>query len=271
VTQIGQGSPRHTVGLPDGTSVTLAWAAVTDTGMRREVNEDSFLARVPVFAVADGMGGHAAGDLASAAVVTRLSEHGGAATVGMDEIDESLRDAVSDMERGYGRTDEGSGTTVTGIALATVDGRPAWIVFNIGDSRVYRLRSGTLDQLTVDHSIVQELVDAGHISRDEADIHPHSNVITRAVGFHEAPVPDYRAEPIEAGTRMLVCSDGLTKELTAYGLRHFLSTDPDPGSAARAMLDAALGNGGRDNVTLIIVDVLEVDPPPRQEPDSTAV
>jgi PPM family protein phosphatase len=258
VTQIGNGNTRHRVTLPDGTEVTLAWAAMTDTGLRREVNEDSFIAQAPVFAVADGMGGHAAGDFASAAVVTRLAEHGGKTIVGTPEIDGALRLAVQDMGRGAGVTDEGSGTTVTGAALGTIGDEPAWIVFNIGDSRVYRLVGGVLEQLTVDHSIVQELVDAGQITREEADTHPHSNVITRAVGFHEAPIPDYRAIAVEEGMRLLICSDGLTKELTSYGIRHFLLGSRRPEQAARQLLDAAIGNGGRDNITVVVVDVLRV-------------
>ncbi|BDZ65916.1 PP2C family protein-serine/threonine phosphatase [Agromyces mangrovi Wang et al. 2018] len=258
MTQIGHGNPGTTVTLPNGTEVTLAWAALTDTGLRREVNEDSFVARPPVFAVADGMGGHAAGDFASAAVVTRLAEHGGRSTVLPAEIGRSLTAAVGDMERSIGVTDEGSGTTVTGVALMTDEGAPAWSVFNIGDSRVYRLLEGELEQLTVDHSIVQELVDAGHITQEEAEVHPHSNVITRAVGFHETPVPDYRTVPLVEGMRLLACSDGLTKELTPYGIRHFLLGSPKPEAAARALMDAALGNGGRDNVTVVVLDVLRI-------------
>ena len=95
-------------------------------------------------------------------------------------------------------------------------------MFNIGDSRVYSYLDGVLEQLTIDHSIVQELLDAGAITAAEAEVHPHSNVITRAVGFNEDPVPDYWFIPIVAGTRLLVCSDGLTKELTEHGIRHFL-------------------------------------------------
>jgi serine/threonine protein phosphatase PrpC len=166
------------------------------------------------------------------------------------------------MGRGAGVTDEGSGTTVTGVALGTISDEPAWIVFNIGDSRVYRLVGGVLEQLTVDHSIVQELVDAGQITREEADTHPHSNVITRAVGFLEAPIPDYRAIAVEEGMRLLVCSDGLTKELTSYGIRHFLTANQKADAAARQLVEAALGNGGRDNVTVVVVDVLRVVRPP---------
>lgn len=258
MTQIGQRSARQTVGLPDGSAVTLAWAALTDTGKRREVNEDSLLAQTPLFVVADGMGGHAAGDVASSVVVTQLAEFHDVAAISTEAIDASLRRAVEDMDRAPGGADQSSGTTVTGIAVSLVDGEPTWTVFNIGDSRVYRLRTGSLDQLTVDHSIVQELVDAGHITREEAETHPHSNVITRAVGFHEPPRPDYRFVPIDVGTRMLLCSDGLTKELTPYGIRHFLHMDPDPEAAAQGMLDAALGNGGRDNISVIVVDVLDL-------------
>ncbi|WP_448809472.1 PP2C family protein-serine/threonine phosphatase [Agromyces bauzanensis] len=262
MTQIGNGNARHRVDLPDGTEITISWAAMTDTGLRREVNEDSYVAQAPIFAVADGMGGHAAGDFASAAVVTRLAEHGGKILMGTPEIDQSLRLAVQDMGRGAGVTDEGSGTTVTGAAIGAISDQPAWIIFNIGDSRVYRLVGGVLEQLTVDHSIVQELVDAGQITREEADTHPHSNVITRAVGFHEAPIPDYRAIAIEEGMRLLICSDGLTKELTSYGIRHFLMANRKADAAARQLVEAALGNGGRDNVTVIVLDVLKVVRPP---------
>ncbi|QAY74455.1 serine/threonine-protein phosphatase [Agromyces protaetiae] len=268
MTQIGNGNPRYGVTLPSGAEVRLAWAAVTHTGLRREVNEDSFVAQPPIFAVADGMGGHAAGDFASAAVVTRLAEHGGRVSIGTAEIDDALERAVADMGRGKGVTDEGSGTTVTGIALSEVSGEPAWIVFNIGDSRVYRVVGGVLEQLTVDHSVVQELVDAGQITREEADTHPHSNVITRAVGFHEPPLPDYRAIAIEPGMRLLVCSDGLTKELTPYGIRHFLLSNPKAERAARALVDAALGNGGRDNVTVVVVDVIAVQGPQSEASES---
>ena len=257
MTQIGQGSTRYTVALPVvGKTVTLAWAALTDTGHRREVNEDSLLAQPPIFAVADGMGGHSAGDVASAAVVGRLAEHAGEAVIDAESIATSLSLAVEDMASGVGVTDQGTGTTVTGAALTVVSGAPQWIVFNIGDSRVYQLTSGVLEQVTVDHSVVQELVDSGRITREEADVHPHGNVITRAVGFHEPPVPDYRILPVQPGMRILVCSDGLTKELTAYGIRHYLMSNPKAEDAAGALVAAALDNGGRDNVTVIVLDVL---------------
>jgi len=260
VTQIGQGSPSHTIALPAvKKSVTLAWSALTDVGHRREVNEDSLVTRSPIFAVADGMGGHSAGDVASKAVVTRLAELGGDSDTTAEAINRALALAVEDMKAGEGVTDLGTGTTVTGVAVAIVSDAPQFIAYNIGDSRVYQLSSGVLEQVTVDHSVVQELVDAGRITREEADVHPHGNVITRAVGFHEPPVPDYRVLPLTAGLRILVCSDGLTKELTAYGIRHFLLSNPKAEDAVAALVTAALENGGRDNVTAIVLDVLSVD------------
>ena len=260
MTQIGRGNRRHSVTVPaeGGEKITLAWAALSDVGYRRKVNEDSLLARSPIFAVADGMGGHTAGDFASAAVVTRLAEQVSARFVDPAAITTALHAAVDDIARGVGTTDLGTGTTVTGVALALEDDAPRWLVFNIGDSRVYRLADDRLERLTVDHSIVQELIDSGAITEAEAEVHPHANVITRAVGFNEEPVPDYRLIPVEAGTRLLVCSDGLTKELTEHGIRHFLSDAATPLEAARRLMDAALGNGGRDNVTVVVVDVLDV-------------
>nr|WP_240978286.1 protein phosphatase 2C domain-containing protein [Planctomonas sp. JC2975] len=240
----------------------MAWASVTDKGYRRAVNEDSLIARSPIFAVADGMGGHSAGDVASAAVVNRLAEHTGPSFIDEGSIDTALRDAVVDMEKGAGQSDLGTGTTVTGFALTMVGGEPSWLVFNIGDSRVYELEEGELRQLTVDHSIVQELLDAGAITPSEAEVHPHSNVITRAVGFNEDPVPDFSLVPLTVGTRLLACSDGLTKELTEHGIRHFLTVGSSPLDAAGQLMDAALGNGGRDNVTVVVVDVMETPDSP---------
>lgn len=271
MTQIGRSNRRHVVEVPgrSGERVVLAWAALSDKGHRRAMNEDSLLARSPIFAVADGMGGHSAGDFASAAVVTRLAEQVSAPFVSREPINDALRAAVDDMGRGVGHTDLGTGTTVTGIALTDVDGSPSWLVFNIGDSRVYRLADGILEQLTVDHSVVQELMDAGAITAAEAEVHPHSNVITRAVGFNEDPVPDFRLIPVVSGTRFLICSDGITKELTEHGIRHFLIEGSSAQDTAQLLIDAALGNGGRDNVSVIVVDVLDSPKTDGKQTDET--
>ena len=258
MTQIGRSSRRHDIAVPEreGARITLSWSAASDRGHCRAVNEDSVLARAPIFAVADGMGGHEAGDFASSAVITRLAEQLGSRFVDPPRISDALRAAVDDMTKGVGMTDLGTGTTVTGVALTLKDGDPYWLVFNIGDSRVYQLQGGVLEQLTVDHSIVQQLLDRGLITPAEAEVHPHANVITRAVGFNEDPVPDFWLIPIVAGSRLLVCSDGLTKELTEHGIRHFLSIGTSAADTATRLMDAALGNGGRDNVSVVVVDVL---------------
>jgi serine/threonine protein phosphatase PrpC len=260
VTQIGQSNPHHTLVTPqpDAIAVTLAWASMSDTGHRRAINEDSALAAPAIFAVTDGMGGHSAGDFASTAVVTRLAEYADNNFIRPDVIDQALNNAVGDISSGAGDSELGTGTTATGAALTLIEGQPHWIVFNIGDSRVYQLLNGALEQVTVDHSVVQELVDAGLITRDEADVHPQSNVITRAVGFNDPPVPDYRVIPVTAGMRLLICSDGLTKELTDQGIHHFLISHASPSEAATELLNMALENGGRDNVTVVVVDVLSL-------------
>lgn len=243
-------------GQPDGqrdwvvneSTIQVTWAMRTDLGRRREINEDSAAATPPVFAVADGMGGHEAGEVASNCVVERLSELEDR-SVSETEIATALRGAVADLiETGV---DSGSGTTVTGIAL--LDDAHEGIVFNIGDSRVYLYRNDVVVQLTKDHSIVQELVDAGQLDADDAESHPHANVITRAVGFHDDPVPDTIQVAIHPGDRLLVCTDGLTKELTMFGLTHFLQQSSNPAEAADALVEAALGNGGRDNITVIVM------------------
>jgi protein phosphatase len=128
-------------------------------------------------------------------------------------------------------------------------------VFNIGDSRVYQYFRGALTQLTVDHSVVQHLIDTGAISVEEAEYHPHANVITRAVGFNEEPVPDFSRLTLIPGQRLLICSDGLTKELTDTGIQHFLGEAKTAKQAARRLVRHALDNAGRDNVTVIVIDV----------------
>ena len=234
--------------------IELSWFGLTDVGRRRDTNQDSYVTIPPIFAVADGMGGHSAGEIASAAVVRRLAELGGTANVTEHDIDEVLGDAVDDIELDAGETELGAGTTVTGVCLSTED-EPTWRVFNIGDSRVYQYFKGALSQITVDHSVVQHLIDTGAISEEEAEVHPHANVITRAVGFNEPPIPDYTSLALIPGQRLLICSDGLTKELTDIGIQHYLASQPTAEEAARTLVQQALDNAGRDNVTVIVIDV----------------
>ncbi|MGR4009105.1 PP2C family protein-serine/threonine phosphatase [Leucobacter sp. 1207-22] len=238
--------------------VELSWFALTDVGRRRETNQDSFVVTPPVFAVADGMGGHSAGEVASAAVVNRLAEIKDDFGAGEQRIEDLLTQAVSDIQVDAGDTDLGAGTTVTGALLSSEEETPVWRIFNIGDSRVYQYFKGALSQITVDHSVVQHLIDTGAITEEEAETHPHANVITRAVGFNEPPVPDYTTLATIAGQRLLLCSDGLVKELTDLGIQYFLANTSSAEEAAEALVKEALDNSGRDNVTVVIIDVHSV-------------
>jgi protein phosphatase len=259
VTEIGTSSPGVTIAIPGRPDAVLrlAWAAATDTGHRRQANEDSYVIQLPVFAVADGMGGHSAGDLASAAVVTRLAEAATGDFIGTDAVDRALDLATEDIDVVSVDRELGVGTTATGAILTLDDGNVFFGVFNVGDSRVYAFANDVLRQVTVDHSVVQEMVDAGMINREQADHHPDSNIITRAVGFGAPPSADYWMVPLETGVRLLVCSDGLTKELNDERLRLYLAAGLPPQETVDALVDAALSAGGRDNVTTVIVDVLE--------------
>ena len=238
----------------------LSWSGVTDQGRRRETNQDAFLADYPLFIVADGMGGHAGGEIASTSTVARLQAMVSTGEVNHAAIENALELAVGDIADHPDTTDEGTGTTLTGVYFeGGGDGESHWIALNIGDSRVYLLRDDRLVQVTTDHSVVQELITAGKLSPEEAEGHPYSNVITRAVGASELTAPDYVTIDVRAGDRFVICSDGLTKELTDYGIQHFLREHRDPGDAVDAMLAAALENGGRDNVTLIVVQIADED------------
>lgn len=259
MTEIGQSTASFAVAIaerPD-VSLLLSWGAATDVGRRRAHNEDSFLARSPIFAVADGMGGHSAGDVASAAVVTRLAEAVSDDFTDADTIEFGLRTATRDIGRAADEKQLGVGTTVTGAALSVLDGEPFWTVFNVGDSRVYLFEHNQLIQVTVDHSVVQDLIDAGVIRAEDAESHPDSNVITRAVGFNIDSVPDYWVVPVRAGLRLLLCSDGLTKELDHHEILALMAKGLSATDTAKALVDAAVVAGGRDNVTTVVIDVIE--------------
>lgn len=230
--------------------------AATHVGRVRRVNEDSFLARDRLAVVADGMGGHACGDRASAHTVDEfagLLDRGplrveliqGAIAAANNAI---LSDAASDAERA------GMGTTVTGVASVEHDGAPHWLVFNLGDSRVYRITGTTAVQLTVDHSEVAEMIALGQITRDEARRHPMRNIVTRSLGVDPlAPADMWLFPPSPDGDSFLACSDGLTNELTDEVIGAILGGAPTARDAAAALVAAAVDAGGRDNVTAVVV------------------
>ncbi len=256
MTALGRSSVRHIVTMPDhAETIELSWHGVTHTGYRRTANEDSYLADVPLFAVADGMGGHSHGDRASDAVVRRLQACVSGEFIDAPTIVDALNLATWDIHQ-LDEADLGIGTTVTGAALTLVDGRPMMTVFNVGDSRVYRFVGNELSQVTTDHSLVQEMVDAGQLNADQAENHPEANVITRAVGFSVEPEVDMRQLELRSGMRLLLCSDGLTKEVPLERLRLHLAARLSARETANALVDAALAQGGRDNITVIVVDVV---------------
>lgn len=270
---VGRDRVGYRLGVPGKRrGFLLDWAGRSDVGRRRQVNEDSLLVRPPVFAVADGMGGHAAGDRASAAVVDRLGALKAEPSTGYLEIgrlDAALHAAADDIDDLAAHIPVGAGTTVTGAVLALVDDEPTFIVFNIGDSRVYLWDENEFRRVTTDHSVVQEMVDAGLLRAEDAENHPESNVITRAVGFREAPRPDLSRLPLRPGMRLLLCSDGLTKEVADADIRRHLAAGRSAAETADELMDAALAAGGRDNVTVVVIDVMAAAKTPKREADST--
>lgn len=235
--------------------VRLAVAAVTDTGRRRSVNEDSYLAELPGFLVADGMGGYEAGDKASAAVVAAFRDGLRDAEAGEPAVRDALRDAEDRVAVIAADTVSGTGSTLTGVVLVQREGRPQWLVINVGDSRVYRWSRTGLDRLTTDHSLVQELIARGELTPDQQSAFPLRNVITRAIGAVDSPA-DVGYAPVLDGERLLICSDGLHSELDDDVIAEVLGSGMRAELAAFELVARANGHGGRDNVTVVVVDVL---------------
>lgn len=237
-----------------------AWtgAGATSVGGRAH-NEDSFLVGGPVFVVSDGMGGHVGGAAASAAVVRAFEPLTG--RDGVDPLDviaavQAARDAVAVEARRLGGD---PGATLTGVVGVEVDGRPWFLAINVGDSRVYALDAGAIRQVTVDHSRVQEMVDAGEIAAADAAGHPEANIVTRAIG-DEGVGADAWLVPLVPGRRMVVASDGLMKELDDSHIAAIAAQVASPAQAAIALVDAAVSKGARDNVTVVIADALVSTP-----------
>lgn len=242
--------------------ITVTFGAVSDTGRLRNANEDSFLVSDHLLAVADGMGGHNAGEVASAMAVQLLHEAENRPIESPEsfiELISTINDAIFAAATGTSEQ-RGMGTTLTAIAVAgstSVDERV--VVVNVGDSRTYILRKGELRQVTIDHSYVQELVTEGVISADDARTHPRRNIVTRALGIDSRVITDSWTLPIVDGDRYLLCSDGLVDEISNEEILAILMQNIDPQRAAESLLAAANDRGGRDNVTVIVVDVRTSD------------
>jgi PPM family protein phosphatase len=226
-------------------------AVRTDTGRRRRRNEDAYVCEPPLFAIADGMGGAQAGEVASRLAAAVLAETGG------EERGEArVRALIEEANRRvFRRSSEdaaaaGMGTTMT---VALVDEEASTIVLgHVGDSRAYRVRHGELEQLTDDHSLVGELTRSGKLSREEAESHPQRSVITRAVGTEPDVDVDVETTPFEPGDLYLLCSDGLTDMVSDREILALLEGSARLEDAARALVDAANRGGGEDNVTVVL-------------------
>lgn len=233
--------------------VELSWGSRTDTGLRRRLNEDALIAEFPLFLVADGMGGHEAGEVASERALAAFRPLVGRDAVAIDDLAGAFAEAVR-LVAGIDTQAAAAGTTVSGVAVAEHEGASYWLVVNLGDSRTYRLAGGALKQISVDHSAVQELIDAGRLAVEDAEQHPERHVITKAIGAGSKAEPDYWLLPAHVGDRMLVCSDGLSRELDAEQIARVLREEISPQSAAIRLVHEALLHGGHDNVTVIVID-----------------
>jgi PPM family protein phosphatase len=238
--------------------IAVLCGAATDRGLRRRVNEDAYVAASPVFLVADGMGGHHAGEIASATVIDEFSQLVGRPSVTIEDVQATFQRAqrrVASLPEGAGA---GAGTTLTGVAIADLEGDGYWLTVNVGDSRTYRMSGGELEQISIDHSVVQELIDRGELDAAQATRDARRNVITRAIGAGSDAEPDYWLIPAEEGDRILVCSDGLSGELTWDRIDTVLREEAHPQAAATRLVHEAMLHGGRDNITALVVDALSV-------------
>jgi protein phosphatase len=230
--------------------------AATDQGRVRSVNQDAYLDRpdLGIWAVADGMGGHADGAVASHALADALGHLAQPKLLGLaaDAAVEAIETVNRQLIERAAQTGSGDLIGSTVVALLALGGYCALLW--VGDSRIYRLRDGNLEQLTRDHSQVQALVDSGSLTPEMAEMHPLSNVLLRAVGSEDQIEIDRRIERLAPGDRYLLCSDGLFREVGAETIASTLAGLP-PADAARALIQLACDHGGRDNVTAVVVEI----------------
>lgn len=230
----------------------ISFGSRTDIGYVRDHNEDSLIIIPPLFAVADGMGGHEAGEIASEITVNTLAE------LAPSHLDaEGLTAAVEAANynvmkaprQGIGR--DGMGTTLT---AAMLEGERL-LIAQVGDSRAYLLHKGHLQQITRDHSLMADLIEAGQITPEEARVHPNRSVITRAIGSGIHMRPDIYELNVDAGDRILLCSDGLSSMISNNAIESIMRRQSDAQHCADELVTAALENGGADNVTVVVADV----------------
>jgi len=246
-------------------SLQLVVGSATDTGLVRDHNEDGFLVDdgSGLFAVADGMGGHRGGEVASAVALATLQAEFEAGL----ELEESVvraNDAVYERSTADDAV-RGMGTTLT-AAYLDGDGR-TFVVGHVGDSRAYLLRDGELHRITTDHSLVEELMAAGELTEEEAEVDPRRSMITRALGLEEGVNVDLYTVELEPGDRLLLCSDGLNTMVREPEVATLLSAAATPDEVARNLVAAANAAGGVDNTTVVVLDVVEPSESPDDEGD----
>lgn len=235
--------------------MTLTWASVTHVGRVRDHNEDSVWPRPGsgeavdrlVAAVADGMGGHAAGEIASRTAIEAATSVGGAASMRVHAANMAVIDTAARQPRLAGM-----GTTLT-LAVIEADGTAD--IAHVGDSRAYLYTEERLQQITSDHSYVAEMIEAGRLTAEEAEVHPYRSVVTRAIGLDASVDTDTYEVTLVTGDRLLLCSDGVTSMLDDSTIAEILDAHPEPEPAAKALVEAANLAGGADNITAVVVDV----------------
>ena len=239
---------------------TITYGAVTHVGQVRTGNEDSLLADNNVFMVADGMGGHNAGEVASLMAVEQLREAAGSIIAETDLV-QALEQAneVIYAESMTNHLHHGMGTT---LAAMVVLENNTLVVAHVGDSRVYMWNEGALSRLSKDHSYVQELVDEGIVSIEEARTHPRRNIVTRALGIDANVEVEANTFPVTVGAWYVLCSDGLVDEISDADIAKVLERCTSPHEASQALVDAANAAGGRDNITVIVVSTASPDAEP---------
>lgn len=242
--------------------ILLKHGVATDTGNVRPQNEDAYVASDQLFAVADGMGGHNAGEVASALATTLLLERAFGQTLTPEWFVEAITSINRTIHESAAESTErrGMGTTICALALVKPQeetSEPQQVALaNVGDSRIYLARSGKFRQLSVDHSYVQELVTEGLITEEEARVHPRRNIVTRALGIDDRVAVDSWLIPLFSGDRFILCSDGLVDEVPTADIAELAAQQHEPQIIADALVALAKRNGGRDNITVVVVDAV---------------
>lgn len=236
---------------------TLRCGAASVTGPHRAHNEDAFVAESTVFAVADGMGGHQAGEVASGIVAEHFSRLARSEVTDQADVIACLADCRADIAKipTTGRAFSHPGTTVVAMAQTIEANSPYWLLTYLGDSRAYQWTPAEFERLSRDHSIVQELIDAGQLDEAGARTHRLRHVVTRSIDAVEETPADFALVPMVGGSRVLLCSDGINSELTDGQIETVVARPDDPQAIADALVDAAVSAGGHDNATALVIDV----------------